>query len=66
MHGPYTSSRPDSRPFRDVQAQIHDLTQDFVTAFNTGNYDQAAIMFASDRSPALPEIHLLAGKEIFA
>ena len=48
MHRPYTSSLSDSRPFRDVQAQIRDLTQDFVTAFNTGNYDQAAIMFASD------------------
>lgn len=48
MQGSYTGSRPDSRPFRDVQAQIHDLTQDFVTAFNTGNYDQAATIVAND------------------
>jgi len=33
---------------RDAESQIRDLTQDFVTAFNTGNYDQAAAMFASD------------------
>jgi ketosteroid isomerase-like protein len=48
MYRPFTSSLPGTRPFRDVQSQICDLTQDFVTAFNTGNYDQAAGMFASN------------------
>src|SRR5579864_4098336 len=48
MYGPYTRSQPDSRLLRDAESQIRDLTQDFVTAFNTGNYDQAAAMFASD------------------
>ena len=48
MYRPYTSSLSDARPFRDVQSQIRDLTQDFATAFNTGNYDQAAVLFASD------------------
>jgi uncharacterized protein (TIGR02246 family) len=48
MYRPYGSSLSDTRPFRDVQSQIRDLTQDFATAFNTGNYDQAAALFASD------------------
>ena len=48
MYGPYSSARSDVRPFRDAETQIRDLTQDFATAFNTGNYDQAAGMFASD------------------
>ena len=48
MYRPYSSSLSDLRPFRDVESQIRDLTQDFATSFNTGNYDQAAGMFASD------------------
>ena len=48
MYRPYSSSPADLRPLRDVESQLRDLTQDFVTSFNTGNYDQAARMFASD------------------
>jgi ketosteroid isomerase-like protein len=48
MYRPYTSSQADFRPFADVQTQLRDLTQDFATSFNTGNYDQAANFFASD------------------
>ncbi len=48
MYRPYTSPAADSRPFRDVESQLRDLTQDFVTSFNTGNYDQAAGLFATD------------------
>jgi uncharacterized protein (TIGR02246 family) len=48
MYQPYTNSLADSRPFRDVASQLRDLTQDFATAFNTGNYDQAANLFAVD------------------
>jgi ketosteroid isomerase-like protein len=48
MYRPYTSSLPDSRLLRDVESQIRDLTQDFATSFNTGNYDQAASMFANE------------------
>jgi ketosteroid isomerase-like protein len=47
MYRPYTNSLADFRP-RDVESQLRDLTQDFATAFNTGNYDQAAGLFASD------------------
>jgi uncharacterized protein (TIGR02246 family) len=32
----------------DVQSIIRNLTQDFVTSFNTGNYDQVAALFAED------------------
>jgi uncharacterized protein (TIGR02246 family) len=32
----------------DVQSLIRNLSQDFVTSFNTGNYDQAATLFAQD------------------
>jgi len=48
MYRPYTSSLADSRPFRDVESQLREFTQDFSTAFNTGNYDQAAALFAHD------------------
>jgi ketosteroid isomerase-like protein len=48
MYRPYSSSQADARPFRDVESQLRDLTQDFATSFNTGNYDQAAALFASD------------------
>ncbi|HZQ95009.1 MAG TPA: DUF4440 domain-containing protein [Candidatus Sulfotelmatobacter sp.] len=48
MYRSNLSSVADSRPFRDVTAQLRDLTQDFATSFNTGNYDQAAGLFAGD------------------
>jgi uncharacterized protein (TIGR02246 family) len=48
MYRNYSSSLADSRPFVDVQSQIRGLTQDFVTSYNTGNYDQVAAMFAPD------------------
>jgi hypothetical protein len=48
MYRPYPSSAADARPFRDVESQLRDLTQDFATSFNTGNYDQAASLFTSD------------------
>ena len=48
MYRPYTNSQADLRPFVDVQSLLRDLTQDFATSFNTGNYDQAASLVASD------------------
>ncbi len=48
MYRPYSSSLADSRPFLDVESVIRGLTQDFVTSFNTGNYDQVAALFAPD------------------
>ena len=37
-----------SGPTRDTESTLRGLTQDFCTAFNTGNYDQAAALFTSD------------------
>jgi uncharacterized protein (TIGR02246 family) len=48
MYRPYSSSLADSRPFLDVESLIRNLGQDFVTSFNTGNYDQVAALFAQD------------------
>jgi uncharacterized protein (TIGR02246 family) len=48
MYRPYSSSLADSRPFMDVEFQIRSLAKDYATAFNTGNYDQVAALFASD------------------
>ena len=48
MYRPYPGSMADSRPFRDVESQLRDLTQDFAMSFNTGNYDQGASLFAND------------------
>jgi uncharacterized protein (TIGR02246 family) len=33
---------------KDAETRIRELTQDFCTAFNTGNYDHVAALFASD------------------
>lgn len=48
MYRPYSSSLADSRPFLDVESLIRNLSQDFVTSFNTGNFDQVAALFAQD------------------
>jgi ketosteroid isomerase-like protein len=48
MYRPYTGSLADPRPFQDVESLLRGLTQDFTMAFNTGNYDQAAALFAMD------------------
>ena len=48
MYRQYSSALTDSHPLRDVESQLRDQTQDFVTAFNTGNYDHAARLFAND------------------
>ena len=48
MYRPYSSSTADPRPFMDTQSLIGNLAQDFVTSFNTGNYDQVAALYAQD------------------
>lgn len=48
MYRPYTNAQADLRPFRDVESELREQTQDFAMAFNTANYDQAARMFAGD------------------
>ncbi len=48
MYRPMGSGVPGSSPFLDAESAIRGLTQDFCTAFNTGNYDQVAALFAAD------------------
>src|ERR1700691_3924006 len=48
MYRSYSNPLADSRPFLDVQSLLRNLAQDFVTAFNTGNYDQASALLDSD------------------
>ncbi len=48
MYRPYGNSAPHSNPLLDVELTIRGLTQDFCTAFNTGNYDQASTLFTAD------------------
>jgi uncharacterized protein (TIGR02246 family) len=54
MYRPYSSSLADARPFLDVQSLLRNLAQDFVTSYNTGNYDQAAALFAADGAFMVP------------
>jgi ketosteroid isomerase-like protein len=46
----FMSSRLYSAPFlnSDIETTIRNQTQDFCLAFNTGNYDQAALLFSAD------------------
>jgi uncharacterized protein (TIGR02246 family) len=48
MYRPLSGSAPSVNSWLDVQSAIRGLTQDFATAFNTGNYDQAAALFTLD------------------
>jgi uncharacterized protein (TIGR02246 family) len=48
MYRPYGNSAPNSNSLLDVESTIRSLTQDYCTAFNTGNYDQVAALFASE------------------
>jgi ketosteroid isomerase-like protein len=48
MYRPYSSPFSDPRLTGDVESQIRSQTQDYVTSFNTGNYDLVAGLFAKD------------------
>jgi uncharacterized protein (TIGR02246 family) len=50
-------------PWLDVEATIRELTQDFSTAFNTGNYDQAATMFSTDGWLLPPQHEMAQGRK---
>ncbi len=64
MYRPYSSSSlADSRPPQDVESQIRGLSQDFATSFNTGNYDQAANVFAADGVLMAPRLEAAYGQK---
>ena len=48
MYRPYSSPLDNSSSFGSVESTVRDLSQDFRTAFNTGNYDQVAALFAGE------------------
>jgi uncharacterized protein (TIGR02246 family) len=48
MYRPSVTSPSQSATFVDVESVIRGLTQDYCTAFNTGNYDQVAALYASN------------------
>jgi len=48
MYRALSSGVSDPGPIRDVESMLRGFTQDFCTAFNTGNYDHAAALFNSD------------------
>jgi uncharacterized protein (TIGR02246 family) len=50
-------------PWLDVETTIRELTQDFSTAFNTGNYDQAAALFSADGLLLAPQHELAQGRK---
>ena len=54
MHSSFLSGAPHTSASADVPATIRDLSQDFCTAFNTANYDQAATLFAGDALFMIP------------
>ena len=63
MYRPYPDSSADSRPFRDVESQLRDRTQDFAMSFNTGNYDQAAALFSNDGVLMAPQSEAAYGQK---
>ena len=63
MYPSYPSSSTGSRPFRDVETQLRDLSQDFAMAFNTGNFDQASALFADDGVLMAPQREAVYGQK---
>jgi len=48
MYRPSSGGSASVNSWLDVQSAVRELTQDYVTAFNTGNYDHASALFAAD------------------
>lgn len=63
MYRPNSSSPTDSRLPVDVESQIRGLSQDFAMSFNTGNYDQAASVFAADGVLMAPQLEAAYGQK---
>jgi uncharacterized protein (TIGR02246 family) len=63
MYRPSSGSAPSVSSWLDVQSTVRGLTQDFATAFNTGNYDQAAALFTSDGSLMPPQRDAVQGQK---
>ena len=60
----YAAPFSSSGSFADVEVTIRNLTQDFCMAFNTGNYDQAAALFAHDGMFMAPNQFPVSGNKL--
>ncbi len=63
MYRSSSGSAASANSWLDVQSAVRGLTQDFATAFNTGNYDQAAALFTSDGFLMPPQHDLVQGQK---
>jgi uncharacterized protein (TIGR02246 family) len=63
MYVPTSGSATSVNSWLDVQSAIRGLTQDYATAFNTGNYDQAAALFTADGSLMPPQREAVQGQK---
>lgn len=63
MYQPYRSFQTDVRSLRDAESQIRNTSQDFAMAFNTGNFDHAAALFAKDGVLIAPRHETAFGQE---
>lgn len=63
MYRPASGSVSGPGSWMDVQTTVRGLTQDFGTAFNTGNYDQAAALFTSDGWLMAPQREAVQGQK---
>jgi uncharacterized protein (TIGR02246 family) len=57
----YGSPTPPG-PLVDVESTIRETNQDFCTAFNTGNYDACAAIYAADGCFMAPHHEMVQGK----
>lgn len=57
----YSSPAPQG-PLADVESTIRNTNQDFCTAFNTGNYDACAALYAADGCFMAPHYEMVQGK----
>jgi uncharacterized protein (TIGR02246 family) len=63
MYRSSSGNAPNVNSWLDVQSAVRGLTQDFATAFNTGNYDQAAALFTSDGFLMPPQREAVQGQK---
>jgi uncharacterized protein (TIGR02246 family) len=63
MYRSSSGSAASANSWLDAQSAVRGLTQDFATAFNTGNYDQAAALFTSDGFLMPPQHDLVQGQK---
>lgn len=63
MYPQSSGSAPSVNSWLEVQSAVRGLTQDFATAFNTGNYDQAAALFTADGILMAPQREAAQGQK---